>query len=722
MRLINPQRTGQQSMGRNDSSVTAEAGEASAVRTVTEGVSDTMTSLSGASEQILETNTRRQKQQSELYMQKVENEFWEDKGGRDFFDVSEIPEHLVTEGMMMKGRVASAEVIPQMYADHIKESLPNASKIIENDNMRSEWFAGAEKIALGRQQNVQTSANATIEKQIFIDQKMNYDNYMDIDRPDMALRVAQEMTPRAGMDKIVEDLQDGARKGAETVRYKTYMLEGDLEGVFRSIEFLETGAGGSLDNDLYQEQYGQLNDTERLAWLNKLKIYVKGLKAGNTAKSKANARMLKREVKMVRKNSDDGSASDADADLELLSRVQIYNANNEDELNVQEADLILDIGFHGVNDTMLLMNAADRDKFAKDEKLKVPGFEKDSLNERLKKSNDAFTKKLNTNAMRAAEDAGFFGEEGLVQIDWNSSPEDLASALSKRYDQFNQMQANYGESIGDGIFDNDNVPSYSALIDGKTTMEKVAIFSTINKEFGRQSDGIYKQLGIEGNAKAFAVAGSIAVDNPSMSEMIMIGEEYARTPQRDLSSLRTALMPKISEYVGNAYGRDFKWGEANMEAAYYGYIGMAKDSTDLTTVDSAKGHLWFDKGIFEKVMESTTGGIVSYGDVKFVSPAPGVDSDTIETWAEGLSMDWLAKEGLNHKDSVNISKGLATKNLSLVPVDKGTFYLMDKNGYYMGDGKGGTFKLRYDPEMPIEYKGDFLSREQTDITKEYYGN
>ena len=700
MKLIGPQKNQVQSLGRHQSGLTAEAGKAQAIQTVTQGVSQSLETISSAAENILQVNSSRQEQQSGLLVQKEEHDFWEPWGGRDFIDVSELENsdfaHLVTDGMRLKGRIASAEVIPQMYTEHMNKALKNASKIIENDNVRSDWMVGANDTLLGRRQSVQTSANAQIDRQIFIDQKMNYDNLMDIDRPDLALIATEGMK---GNPKIVEGLADEAHKGVETVRYEKFMLDNDLEGVIRSIEHL------SQKPEDYQEQNGKLDAGERLAWRNELQRYWNSKVAGSDAAIKAEKRALQREIRMTEENTN-GASSSADVDIALYERVKAWNKNHENELNVEELDLIAKIGFHGVNDTMLLKDRADRRKFIKDKKLKVQGFEADHLNEKLRASNESMTSLENTNFMKAAEKAGFFGGDGLVDVDFSAAPADLAESLGDRYNQFIRAQSNYGENLGEGIFNKDNIPTHAAIINGRSAMDKVQIFAAVNDRFGPNSMDVYRQLGTDGSAETFAVAGSIALEAPSMSEMIIIGEEYAKSPERDLSDVIAELKPKIEKEMAGVYGADFEWGSANQKAALYGYIGMAKDTTDLTTVDSAKGRLWFDKGIFEQTIDGITGGVIERDDVKFVAPRRGMTTDDFDDWANGLNPTELAKKypNINQRTAERITSKIFSGDLKFIPRTRGEYLLQQSDGTFVSDNTGGTFKIEYDPDLKKPWK------------------
>ena len=682
MKLIGPQKNQVQSLGRHQSGLTAEAGKAQAIQTATQGVSNALQTVAGAAEDILATNTQRQKQQSELFMQKSDNDFWAQWGGKDFFDVSELPEEVITDGMRTKGRIASAEVLPQMYKSFIDEELPKSSMIIENESMRNDWLATSRETALGRQQSIQTQANSQIERQIFIDQNINYNNEMDIDRPDVALRIAQEMK---GKPEIVEGLKDDARKASETIRYKRAINDQNREMIDGSIKFLKQSS------DAYKKGIGQLNIDERLAWQGKLQNTLDQMDAKSGAFKESEKRMLVREIRITSENALNGNNSSIEDDLDLLNRVRVHNLRYDNELNDKEAELLVKIKFDGFNDSMLTLPRDKRNDFADNIQVaSMEQFEIDQLRGRLTKSNESQTSLENSDFMEAFRKAG----NELTPINFGSNPNELSAQLGKRFDQFRIAQGQYGDGLGEGIFTKDEAESFSAILNEMGSEDKIGILFAIGNEFQQDSANVFEQLGTDGTAKSFAVAGVISSEGMgAMAVHILNGDDYRKDPQQNLRELDYAMDEELFKSIGNAYGYN-NYGASVQEAIKSAYISMARPTTDLTEIDNGG---WFSEDLYAKAVEGVTGGIFEYNGRKIATPKRGMTQKNFDKWIDTISTEYIDQlGGVKNGTSLELSDAFRNNEVHLEPVGQGQFVIRQKNGEPLRKKDDSYFILIYD--------------------------
>ena len=418
MKIVAPQRTQVQSLGRHQPGVTAEAGKVAQIQGVTEGMTEAFTAMAQTTARLNDIRSERQAQQADLYMQKSDKEFWDKWGGKDFFHVTEIPDEFITEGFMNKGRVMSAEVLPQMYASHIKDQIPEAARIIETDSYRNTWNNKAKEGAIGRQIQIQTRANGEIERQIFEDEKINFRNMEDEDRPDMMLEIANNMH---GSPEEVEPFKDGARKRAETIAYDTVIIEEDIDGMMDAIIYLEQ------DANVYHSDNGKLNTAERLQWISKLNRSISNLSRDLDSANKANLEALKRRISITKSNSLKGKESSIEDQMDLMQEAIIANELNNGTLTGEILDLQSSlIHTEMVNDMNKRPKQARESYISEVGSLNYPEFEKNQMLIRLEQADENITSAENNDMIRSAVDTGFIPFLPSINLSSIFSPNEVA--------------------------------------------------------------------------------------------------------------------------------------------------------------------------------------------------------------------------------------------------------------------------------------------------------
>lgn len=718
MKIIAASRTPQQSLGKADSKLlgagSATGGAANLAQTVGE-LSQGVSQFAAAQAQVEDIKANRQSQQSNLFMQKSDAEFWEYIGGREFLDVDEIPIQFQTEGMAVKGRVASAEVIPQMYEAHIQKQLTEASKIIDNKKLRSDWEVKARDTATQRQSRIQIEANGAIEDQFFKDQITNYENAIDADRPDLALQIANDMK---GPPEAIEKFKRGARKSSETTDYERVIIAEDERGIDSALEHL------TKDPPDYRDDGGELNREERIAWIQKLRREKARMGQGNAAHTKAQLAMLKRQMRITQANSLKGKFTDPTELAELQARAA---AMDDGSLTDDRADLDMSIAFTELVNLMTLNDGPNRQAFlAEVDGLNIPDFEKDQLVLRLEQANQSFTTGIRSDMMQTAADAGFMELSPVsVQADLTNpeSVQNVVQQLAMRLDDYHTAEANYGD--GQGPLTKEEASALSTQLENLSAKGKQGFLLATAANMGEDANQFYEQLSFNGASKSLAVAGMATLNGrESVSEAILRGGEYKRENPEDVKSLTKLLNLKISKELGSAYRNNPAYLASLKEGVADAYIGMALTAgEDLTKVND--GGI-FSKGTFTNALEGATGGLVKQNGEMIAPPAYGTTQREWNSWINGLAPDYIEQLGdVDGLDSRGVVDEIRSGDIQVKDTGKmGEYILTDPNGVPLRNSTtGNAFVLPYDPNAKkdiqvLDMYGDPVSERTLKATEQ----
>ncbi len=686
MKLTPRNTTAVQSLGRQSAGTTGLEGETYKIKKISETINNAADTSFNIANKYQKIKTERQKQQSSLFKQKEESEFWKQYGGKEFFKPDELPDEVITDGMRTKGKISSAEILPLLYENFNKESIPRSGLIIEDERARNDWTLQANQISVGKQTSIQTKANQQIERQIFSDQKTNWQNAIDQRRPDIALQIANDMN---GSATEIKEFKLRTNKASEIVTYEDLIIQSNIEGMRGAIEHLKS------ENEIYDKNKGSLDSTGRVAWISKLESELSRLNRTTKSTNKANLELLKREIKITQENSLKGKEVDPESFEILYRKAVLANAENKGTLTSELKNLEMAAIFSG---NVNIMNKADRDtRLGYIEQVKISSkfkdFETKQLVMRLEAANKTQSSLENKDLMKAASDSGFIK---LSPININTKDFNvLSQQLLARKRQFDVAEQNYGEGIGKGLFTKNEALAMSGVLNEMSVKEQMN-FLTVNAAIlGNEATDLYGQLNVDGNSTSFTMAGLASLNgNMSSAEAILRGNAYKRENAQQVNAIRPLMNIEINSEIKGAFFGNPKKEAAVREAVLDAYVFYAKSAgKDLDSIE--KGGMFGDD-LFAKAIEAATGGMLDQSGRKIPTPEYGMNQDTWDDWLNTISPLYIdSLGGIDGYDSAEFLTDLNNDDIILEEVSQGKYAALRSNGVPLAGKDGNVFILTY---------------------------
>ena len=694
MKLIGPQTIQVQSLGRHQTGLTAEAGKAEAIGRITEGVSRTLGTLAGVSEDILMTNSKRQNEKRQLYNQKEESDFWEENGGVEFFDVDDIPSDVVTEGMRIGGRVASAEVLPQMYENHMRDAMERSSLIIENKKIRDDYMAQDSEVFEGRLQNIRDQAAGQIAKQNLLDQNINRKNAIENKRPDVARTITNQMDISDDERKFLHIEEDVE---AEILVYEDLLLESRLKRpeINTAIEYL------SRENIVYREDNGNLDSTSQLAWRNKLMSELARLDRVDKASESADSELIRSRIKAATANNLSGKLNSPDDLTRMMLEIDLHPAR--DKLKAEKLELLHASIF---NDNAVMMSQLDEkgvNDYVRYGKSDLPSPYDEQLKIRLRDFASKHVKNLKNDMMQTAVDVGFIKHPVFVDVE-NGSPFEIARQIAQTRSQHDMAFQNFNES--QGYLTKTQSSSLSARYNNMPVDDQMEFLGAVSAVLGRDSNIVFDQLRIDGTSSAQAIAGEAYVAGDiTGSKFILSGDNIRKHKSVELKDLELDLDGYFMKEVGRAFSGNPSHYEAVKDSFKSAYIGLADArGVDFDNIKSESSFFIFTWGspIVEKALVIATGGIIEQSDVKISSPLRGMPQSQWDLWLGELHSKSIdAMGGVNGISSLEFLDRIRSSKYSLDDTDNpGEYAVLDEDNMPIMNKDGKLFIFKYDAEYP----------------------
>lgn len=691
MKIVGPNRTGTvQSMGRHSVGNTGHEGRAQLAGVIGEVGSK-------LAFQFADQIDKRQQQKADLRMQKEDNNFWLQWGDQEFFNVKDLPSDVVTEGMELEGRISSAEVLPMMYEDHIKRQLSESSKMIDIPGSRQSWMLAREKTAIGRLTSIQKSAYSTLSAQHYKDQQFNYSNALEARRPDVAKEVAR------GMD-ISDDLRKEyllqADQSAEVIRYEDILSETEdpetrLQDLREASTFLGLGA------EDYEKEGGYLDPTRKLAWKSKLDGEISRITNVSTSENKYVKAQLEHDIQTQVKLSDAGYAIDEEILADLAVRIRQGNERTDGDY-AKEALTLQQAAIYGVNVNYMNKQHA-RGRWEHINKVRtgereanLSQLERDNLVRRLTASNEAFTRNLNKDFMGTVLKAGAFGPQGLSPIDINASPGDLSSQISIRDQQYAIAQQNYGTDLGGGMLTVEEAQTYGHQINSMSTQRQLSVIEAANNAMGPRSVEFFQQIGKDGDASTFSIAGiAQSAGWSSTARSMLDGRKWRLENGKELGTMNKLLDARITKDLGNAYINQPEKRRAVHDAVKDSYYGIRQSGMDLTTQS-------LDGDDFDNALRMATGGLWEHGGKLLPVPEYGMALDTMPRWIQDTNWEHFKDNHPEGYPAETFWNDVQAGRLTLEPYREPGTYTVSRNGNALPGatvdayGRRVPYLLRYD--------------------------
>ncbi len=713
MRIVQAKRTAVQSLGRH--SVGNTGYEGGSVIAAIGG------EIAKAGLERAERLDRRQNQKSNLFMQKEDHQFWEQWGGEEFFDVSDLPSDIVTEGMELEGRISSAQVIPMMYEDHMNRAMENAAKIIDIPNSRDAWLAEKKIIAVGRMTKIQADADKQIGRQILADQTVQRSNALEAGRPDIARIITQDM-----------DISPGQMK--EELRIIDVETEVLVYEDIQSFDYIEGSPAGRAANDKQlqeaidylskpQKEYvgsnGNFDSTLKNGWKSELIRTREARKALLKTKDKRGKQDLQYRIDSLQKAATGKLEINDEEFSSVYEDLKNWNATHDNELHKVQLGFEDDMATYIVARKHINQSPGKRRKSLENGyKLFDSPSRNDRANSIIRDIDATFNKGLIDNPMKTLQDSGFFkeayGATGLSPIDLKADVSQLSDQFRNRLAQY-ELAAAHNEAIGAGPLESSQeAPRMSALMNSLNAREQQQYITAIQSGMGDKSGLLYGQLALDGSSKTFSIAGDATnAGNLIGSENMLLGMEYYRENSEEYDDVRESIDKKINALILNSYSTKPKKKAAIKESILHGYVGYTKDKKKQTSVDS---------DLFEQAARDATGGLFEYNGAVFPNPQYGMEDKGMGNWINNISVKYIdrvgAPVGQSAQEFVN---DLRAENYKLTATRKSDEYIVSsEGGTPLLNIDGSAYRLKYDsfaerrpdPQYLVDYIKNWMNTDE----------
>ena len=636
MKLIGPQKNQVQSLGRHQSGLTAEAGKAQAIQTVTQGVSSALGTVAGAAEDILMTNSKRQNEKRQLMNQKEDNDFWEEWGGRDFFDVDELPSDIVTEGMEIGGRIASAEVLPMMYEDHMREVMKRTAKIIENPKARGDYTTSDMEIFEGRMQGIRKQAENQISRQNLLDQNINRKNAIENKRPDVARQITDQMDISPAERKfnhMEEDIE------SEILTYEDLLLESEekIPEILDAIEYL------SRENLEYRDDNGNFDATTQLMWRNRLLSEIGRLARQEESGAAADIALLKNKIRVAKENNLSGDLNSTD-DLTRLMH-EIDTNPDSDKMKVEKLELQKAIVFndHAVN--MAMLDDEGRAAYLNKQRDLIGDSPHDrQFIRRLEKYDARVANKISTDMVQHSIDSGFIKNPVFIDIEGGSAYE-MAQQLNDAKGQHDVLFQNFGHS--QGIMTKQQAASLSTRYNKMDVDDQMAFLGATSAVMGRDAAVVFDQLRADGSSNSQSIAGEAFISGDKMgANHILNGNAARRARPEEVRELVSDLGFDFQSKVGTAFSGNNPHYAALKDAYADAYLGLAQArGYDFENIKTESFFGLFGEDLDAQAFEIATGGIVTHSDSNLSPPIRNMGQEEFDDWIENIPASYIDESG-----------------------------------------------------------------------------
>lgn len=726
MRLVGINTRGVQSLGRHSVGNTGYEGDVALSRAMADTLSGLTITAAGMIDQ-------RQKQKADLNQSEKESDFWEQYGGRDFFDVSELPGDVVTDSMRASGSVSSAEVMPKLYEQHMKAVMEESSSMIGMPGSRKKWMGDQAQTYNKKLVSVQMEANSLFEKQTEAEQKEDFKKAMDRGRPELALGIANEMwVPDEEKNKYrnVARIESEilAYEDLESFNYFQDMEDANPEEIDQFLEDRKTSDAAIQDaiDHLSQTQTdyansdGNFDSTLKIAWRDTLVGIQNARKTLTKSKDKKNKQDLQYRVASLRESATKELGINSDEVTKLYNDIRTYNKYNDNELHKLELDLKDDIRSYQAAKAHLLRTPEERRSNMQHgynifpESGGTPSRNARG-NEIVRAMEERYNKELITNPMKAAASSGLldaaYGANSYVDIDFRRSPAEVADQLKNRLAQYELIQAQEG-AIGGGILESSQeAPKLSAMMNSLNPRDQQQIISTIQAGLGDDSGILYGQLALDGSSKTFSIAGNATNGgNQPGSENMLAGMAYYKENHEEYKEIKESIATNIDSILQDAYNTQPKKKAAVKEAILHGYVGYTQSDGGNKTS--------FDSDILKQAARDATGGLFEYGGDVFANPV--YDRNENENMGH-----WLHNLNSSHIENVGSPAGLSASefttelknnNFRLTATRTGGEFTVQTTGgvQLMDRVSGKAYRIKYDPTAAMDpepkYLVDYIKR------------
>lgn len=529
-----------------------------------------------------EIQARRQIQEADTAMQQMDKSFQEQYLGKDFLGPDELRGTADTPSNRLRQQIPTAEVLPAMMEDHLKNNIEATAKFIDNPHFREMWVEDAKQNAAARVGKAHVLANEHYQRQVVEQQSQELSQFMETGQHDVGMAYIDGM---AISETNKEKARELVRNDQEKTTYFNMVAEGDLAGITGAIRHL------GQDYDDYKASGGHLDQKERLAFMSDLKGAHAGLTESTRSKNVARERMIVQDFNTMKGRLEDGKTPTAEQFLQMEEQLMSVinpetNAGQERlrELQIykQASDLITEVNKHGPTDRERLLGQLD--DAASAEGQTDYGFTKVADIVRSAHKNQVAA--ANSDMMKMAIDSG----HNIDPIAFDDV-ESIKSSLEQRMVDHAAMNETY--KVSQGPLTKSEAAKFSTIVNTASREQKLGLYSSVFQSVGEEgAQQIFDQLNVEGGASSAAMAGEmVAMDNGDVrgAELVVKGSEYREINSKEFNDLNRSnyMETQINGLTNGMFQKSASRHAATREAIYDAYVGLTLESgnVDFTTVD-----------------------------------------------------------------------------------------------------------------------------------------
>ena len=397
----------------------------------------------------------------------------------------------------------------------------------------------------------------------------------------------------------------------------------------------------------------------------------------STAENKYVKAQLEHDIQTQIELSKSGYSVDPDVLGDLARRIHSGNIRTDGDYEKERLDLVQAVTLgEGVN-YMNKKSSVGRWQFIDQQRNRtdLPPLEQEKYIKDLIVANEKLTADLNRDFMGTADRVGVFGPNGLSPVNIQGSPQDMVSQLRVRDTQYGIAQTHYGLDLGTGMFSEQEVKAMGKQLNAMTTQQQLGVIAAGTEAFGPEAVGFFEQLGKDGDAGTFAIAGIAQSSGYQDRAATMLdGRKWRLTNGKDLTTLNSTLDVRILKELKNAYINQPDKYRAVVEATKDAYYGRRQSDMDL--VDQT-----IDGDDFDAAIREATGGLWEHGGKLLPVPKYGMDLNTMPRWIEDTSYEhFKGNTPIGYQDSETFWNDVQAGRLTLEPFEQPGTYTVSKDG------------------------------------------
>lgn len=629
------------------------------------------------------------------YMRNLEQQM----AGKQFYSVDEIPEGVdvrrfeqvinqdgtITEEP--RERIPSYEVNAALFEHQSQSAIQTISGNMSMPATRNNWAKAMQNRSAEATQRIILDS---VERQQTEMREMYSNNIvdaMDNRNYDVARGLAMsDVFSEAESNRLVGDI----RNRQERDTYDEVLATDDLDGMRRHLSVLQAD-----DYNL------DLNESERLIYVNKLKAGIAALQDNSNVDFDINLKRLQRDIDRTVNSIESGNIIDNEFLVDLAERTDAAYGLEPNRM-VLHRDRLAEIithmpelsAFTRANDVERAQHLGNMRRQPQDaaSSHKLSIFEASDRN---------VANRISDDVLSLGADVGLVD---LAPMPGLQDPEEFMEWLSHRQRSYDTLTARYGSGAHLTKQERD---MWSAGIRDMTNEQRLDVMGMVSESLGTDAPLFWQQL--TDTDGTYSVAGTVyAQGDVAAARSILNGQEFMQSGNYVKPSTVDMNMAQ-NEHIAGAYGLN-----AERKAIL--------DSVNAVYADLAKRDGDYDASIFNErryrdAVNIVTGGLITIGGSKVVPPERGMDKRTFDSYIRDVHTEWWREQGgvqgyENHYATLrdDIRRG----QVKLVGVGQNEYFLYSEvsgiETFLLNKETQEPFVFRYDENARAVQRSGFLNR------------